>query len=273
MDLASVLGLFIAWVALLIGMQMAGCNLKCVWNPPALVLVVLGGLGGAVAVSGVQTVTSIPGVLRQVCARSGTDMLALARTLLAFARVARVEGLLALERLVADVGNSFLRRGIELALDGTSCEDIRGILETETYTAFRRLVAAESFFRSLGFFASSFGVIATTSSLVVNLQGATSPEKMGATIASSLSGLLYGLVFRTLVCASLANRIGVRAEEELFANAMLIEGVVALRAGEAPRHIYERMVSFLTEGHKWRNASSDLMRRESTTGRVRGILT
>ncbi|MGQ9784002.1 MAG: motility protein A [Armatimonadota bacterium] len=252
---------------------MAGCNLKCMWNPSALLLVVFGGLGGAVAVSGVHTVSSIPRVLRQVCVRGGTDMLALARTLLAFARVARVEGLLALERLVADIGNSFLRRGIELALDGTSCEDIRGILETETYAAFRRLVAAEDFFRSLGFFASSFGVIATTSSLVVNLRSVTSPEKMGTIIASSLSGLLYGLIFKTLVCSSLAHRIGAHAEEELFANTMLIEGVVALRAGEAPRHIYERMVGFLSGGQKWRSSTFDLMRHDSPARRVRGILT
>ncbi len=246
MDFTTLLGLFVALSALIVGWRFAGYWSGELVDLPVLLLVIAGSFGTAVASSNMRTLASIPGVLRKVWSGTYTDPTSLIRTMVALARLVRVEGLLSLERILPDIPNKFLKRGIELVIDGRPSQVIREIMEAEMLASYQRLIAVENFFNTIGYLAPSFGAVATVSILSANLASIEEPGKVSSAVASSLCGVLYGLLLRTLVCVPIGRKLRVTAEEELITHAMVVEGILALNASENPRILQDIMSAFLS---------------------------
>ncbi|MDH7603117.1 MAG: MotA/TolQ/ExbB proton channel family protein [Armatimonadota bacterium] len=248
MSIAALLGLFLAAGALIANWRLNGCCSKDLTDLPALLLVTVGASGAAIASSNVRTLSSIPRALSHLRSGDSRDPAALVRMIVSLAQLVRVEGLLSLERILPDMGSGFLRKGIELVLDGKPSHVIREILETEMLVSYQRLIAVEGFFQTLGFLAPSFGAVASVSSLSTNLSHVDAAGKLSSAVASSLCGVLYGLLLRSFICVPVSRKLRSTAEEELIAQTMLIEGVLSLNGSENPRTVQDRMSAFLHSG-------------------------
>src|SRR5579872_6805814 len=158
-----------------------------------------------------------------------------------FAERARREGLLALEEVTKSVEDPFLRKGIELAVDGTDPEELREILENDIASFRAEQKAGAKFFENMGGFAPTLGIIGTVIGLVHVLQNLSDPGKLGPLIASAFVATLWGVMSANVFWLPIANRLKRVSEIEIHHRELLIEGIISIQAGANPRIVQQRL--------------------------------
>jgi chemotaxis protein MotA len=164
---------------------------------------------------------------------------------LQYATLARKEGHLALESQIPEIKDRFLAKGIQLVVDGFSAETVRDILELEAEVEKQRHAVGKKMLEQLGTFAPAFGMVETLIGLVQMLSNLSDPSKIGAGMAGALVGTFYGAFAANMVFLPLAGKLDIRAKEEHLLRELMIEGAVAIQAGEKPALIKEKLLGFL----------------------------
>ena len=116
------------------------------------------------------------------------------------ANQARREGLLSLEQKLKDVDDSFLRRGLQLVVDGVESSRLRNMLETEIYCSNQRAKLGVEIFETAGGYAPTMGIIGTVMGLVNVLGNMSNPDELGPMIAVAFIATLYGIGTANLIC-------------------------------------------------------------------------
>ncbi|MBV9850305.1 MAG: flagellar motor protein [Armatimonadetes bacterium] len=245
MDLATLIGLVLAWGAFFGSIILEGGELKALMNPSAALLVFGGTLGASMIGFPLSTLTGLSGVVKNAFLGHKEDLTQVIKTLVSFAEKARREGLLALEEEARSVEDPFLRKGIQLAIDGTDPELVREIMETEIHHLGARHHQGANFFATMGGFAPTLGVIGTVSGLVHMLANLSDPGSMGPSIAAAFIATLYGVSTANLIFLPLSNKLKHASAEETHAREIVMEGILAIQAGDNPRIVEEKLKSFL----------------------------
>ena len=167
-----------------------------------------------------------------------------------FATTARKEGLLSLENELATLDDPFLRKGIELVVDGTDSELIREIMQTEIECQAERHREGARLFMTMGGLAPTLGVTGTVMGLIHMMAKINDPSTMGPAIASAFLATLYGVASANLLFLPIANKLTARSRQEHGVREMILEGLLALQAGETPIAIQQRLQSFLEPGQR-----------------------
>ena len=158
---------------------------------------------------------------------------------------ARREGILALESDVKDIPDEFLKKGLQMSVDGLEPQAIQEILITEVdYLRERHQLGAE-IFSTMGTFAPALGMIGTLIGLVQMLQTMDDPSAIGPAMAVALLTTFYGSVMANLICMPVAGKLRSRSKEESLTKEMIIEGVLSLTRGENPRILEQKMLAFI----------------------------
>lgn len=161
------------------------------------------------------------------------------------AAVARRDGLLALEEEMATIGDSFMIRGLEMVVGGSSKEEVQEVLDTEISYIEERHKTGKKIIDALGASAPAFGMIGTLIGLVQMLRTLEDPSQIGAGMATALLTTLYGAVVANLICIPLAGKLETRSREEILIRSVMVVGMVSLVEGHAPRAIQERLMAFV----------------------------
>jgi len=245
MDLATVIGLLLAWGAVVTSLALEGGSLQDIVNLPALVLVVVGTVGATLIGSSMKTVMAVPSIVRNALRTESLDQGEAIQTLVRLARKARMQGILTLEHDAARIKNRFLRKGVFLVVDGTPSVMVREILETEIVAMQERHKVGETFFTTLGGFSPTLGIIGTVMGLISMLAKLSEPGKMGHAIAAAFTATLYGVALANLVYLPIAAKLKSRTAEEVVTYEMIIEGILSIQAGDNPRVVQMRMAAYL----------------------------
>ncbi|MFH2001068.1 MAG: MotA/TolQ/ExbB proton channel family protein, partial [Planctomycetota bacterium] len=158
----------------------------------------------------------------------------------------RREGLLALENKLESLEDPFLTKGIRLIIDGFPTETVRDILEIDADQSSARHIMGKSIYDSMGAAAPAFGMIGTLVGLVQMLQNLDDPSKIGGGMAVALITTFYGAVMSNMVFLPLAGKLAQREKEEQLIRQIIIEGVIAIQAGDQPQLVEEKLKSFLS---------------------------
>ncbi|MFH0924832.1 MAG: MotA/TolQ/ExbB proton channel family protein [bacterium] len=170
-----------------------------------------------------------------------------------FATRARREGILALESASDEMNDPYLKKGIQLAVDGTEPGLVRDILETDLEQIEDRHNQGASIFDAFGYYAPAFGMVGTLMGLVQMLKSMDDPSKIGPAMAIALITTFYGAVAANFICMPIAAKLRIRSKEEALQKKVIIEGIALLQAGENPRVVEQKLNSFLPP--KMRKAS------------------
>ena len=163
-----------------------------------------------------------------------------------FAEKARREGLLALEAEAETLDDDFMKKGVELIVDGTDAELVREILETELSFLEERHRTGASIFDSMGASAPAFGMIGTLIGLILMLGNLSDPNAIGPGMATALITTLYGSFLANLLFIPIAGKLKLRSADEILNKQLVIEGILSIQAGENPRIVAEKMKAFLS---------------------------
>ena len=231
--------------ALVGSLLMEGGDVRSLVNLPAAFLVFGGTFGACLMSFKTQQITGVPGVLSRAFREKPTDPAELISTLVRFAERARREGLLALEVELRRTQDEFLKRAMRLAIDGADPETIREILATDIHFSQQRHRSSEAVFTTLGGFAPTLGIIGTVMGLVHMLSQLSDPGKMGPLIAGAFIATLYGVSSANLIFIPIANKLKTLSHEEALMQEVIVEGALAIQAGDNPRMVEERLKAFI----------------------------
>jgi len=245
MDVTTVVGLVLAFVLLGWSLTAGSSDLGLFMDAPALVMVA----GGTFAVTLVHfRAADLQGIAR-VMARAVLFRLPSPaqeiERIIAYANLARREGLLALEAKLQEVDDRFFSKGIQLVIDGFSAETVRDIMDLELSWQHQRHSAGKRMLDQMGTMAPAFGMIGTLVGLVQMLSNLSDPSMIGAGMAKALLTTFYGAVLANVVFIPLAGKLDVRAKEEALLRELMIEGIAAIQSGEKPQLIKEKLKGFL----------------------------
>ncbi|MFO7817600.1 MAG: motility protein A [Thermodesulfobacteriota bacterium] len=244
MDLATIIGIFLAFGLVVAAIVVGGSPLIFV-NFPAL-LIVLGGTIGATLINyPLGHVLGVIGVIKNTFFTKSKDPSSIIEQFMDYANRARREGILSLEPLLKEVDDSFLRKGLQLTVDGLEPQTIQEILETEiSYLEDRHETGAE-ILGIMGTFAPAMGMIGTVIGLVQMLKTMNDPSTIGPAMAVALLTTFYGALLANLLFNPMSGKLKARSKEEVLTREMVMEGILSISKGENPRIIAEKLNSYL----------------------------
>jgi chemotaxis protein MotA len=178
---------------------------------------------------------------------------ALIEKLIELSRRARVEGLLSLEKDINEMDDAFMKKALQLMVDGTEMDVLRILMHTELDYLEERHELGQSIFKSMAAYAPAFGMVGTLIGLIQMLQSLSDPSKIGAGMAVALVTTLYGVVFANLVFMPIAGKLKERSKQEILTRQLAIEGICSIQAGDNPRLLKDKLLTFLAP--KERNES------------------
>jgi chemotaxis protein MotA len=245
MDPATMIGAGLALVAIVGSLIMDGGNIGSMILIPPILLVFGGTIGAAIAGGVMSDAKRLPkSLVKAITAKVSTPHDGVA-IIVKMAEIARREGLLALESEVANVEDPFLRRALEMAIDGTDADEVAEILSTEVDTKRAADASAAKIFQDMGGYAPTIGIIGTVLGLVHVLGNLGDPSTLGGKIASAFVATLWGVMTANIFWFPLGNRLKRVSEAECDQMELVIEGVLAIQAGSNPRLVAAKLNSMV----------------------------
>ncbi|MBW1803921.1 MAG: motility protein A [Deltaproteobacteria bacterium] len=244
MDIATIVGVVSAFGLVCIAIFMGG-GLQLFINFPALMIVVGGTLGATLINYPLSDMVGVLNVVKKALFTRQISISEIVKRFVGFAQKSRKEGILALEGDIKEVKDEFLKKGIQLSIDGLEPQEIREILETEVdFIKSRHQLGAE-IFTTMGTFAPALGMIGTLIGLVQMLQTMDDPSNIGPAMAVALLTTFYGSIISNIVCLPVAGKLRRRSGEEVLTKEMAIQGIISLSNGDNPRILEQKIHAFI----------------------------
>lgn len=246
MDISSIVGLIVGVVALLVGMTLKGVTPDALLNPAAILIIIVGTIGAVVIAFPMDELKRVPklfGVIfKEQKLASDKELIALFSE---WADVARREGLLSLESKADDVQDLFLKNGLGLAIDGQKPDYIRDVLTEEVDAMSERHAAGALIFAQAGTYAPTLGVLGAVVGLIAALKDMNDIDALGYAISAAFVATLLGIFTGYVLWHPFANKLKRKSAVEVQQKMMMIEGILSVLEGEAPRVIEQKLASYL----------------------------
>ena len=240
MDLATIIGIVAAFV-LMVAAILIGGPLGAFIDYPSILLVLFGSVAiMAVGYPGSHLKNAVKVVMNAIrtSPRSPDQVLQLMREM---SSRARREGVLVLEDMANDQEDPFLKKGIQMVVDGHDPSAIEEVLYNEVDKITERHKSGAGFYEDLGAFAPAMGMIGTLIGLVQMLQNLSDPSAIGPAMAVALLTTLYGAVIANVVALPIAKKLKIRSDEEVAEKMLIVQGLLSILAGESPRFLVDRL--------------------------------
>lgn len=252
MDIASLVGIGLGALFLFIGCMSAVAYdfadfLKLFVFQWSSFLITVGGTAAATLIHyPLPHFLSIVPILKNVFSSSTEAPNEAIDILVSLAEKARREGLLSLESDVETQENEFLKKGIQLVIDGTDPELVREIMEIELEYLEERHKIGVGLFEAMGYYAPAFGLVGTLMGLIGMLNALGGDiNALGPMMAIALVTTLYGALLANFITLPIAGKLKVRSGEELQLKQVMIQGIICIQEGNNPRIVRQKLMSFL----------------------------
>jgi chemotaxis protein MotA len=244
MDIATILGVISAFGLVCIAIFMGG-GIELFANIPALMIVVGGTLGATMINYPLRDVFGVLNVVKKALFARNISVTELIKRFVVYAQKSRKEGILALENEIKEVNDEFLKKGVQLAIDGLEPQEISDILETEVEFVRSRHQLGAEIFSTMGAYAPALGMIGTLIGLVQMLQTMDDPSRIGPAMAVALLTTFYGSIMANIMCLPISGKLKTRSKEEVLTKEMAIQGIVSLSNGDNPRILEQKLQAFI----------------------------
>jgi len=244
-DRGLVLGILIAFGAIITGIAATAIGISY-FLQPAGALIVLGGTMGVILITTpVHALLDSARRVKELFSIRQVNREALVEEIVQYARVARRDGMLALEPLAHKASSRLLRDAILLSLDSTDRIDLRALLETDLRMRERQGEMDAKVLEVAGGFAPTIGILGTVVGLIDVLRHFSNVTSVGHGIGTAFVSTIYGLALANLVLLPIANRIRARVADTFEVQELILESVIAIADGAHPFAIRQRLSSFL----------------------------
>jgi len=245
MDILSLLGLLLAACAILIGAILKGAGIKALGSSAAFMIVIVGTIAAICVQTPMQVMKRALAILPWVFRPPAIQRAELITKMVEWSNTARKQGLLGLESLIERESDDFLRKGLQLVVDGSEPDVIRSVLEVDLQNREQADNRAAKVFEGMGIYAPTLGIIGAVLGLMAVMQNLADPSKLGRGIAAAFVATIYGIGLANLFFLPVANKLKVAIQSLSQSREMVIEGMISIAQGENPRSIEAKLQGYL----------------------------
>lgn len=250
MDIATLIGLIGAAAMIVMAILTSGGSLMTYMDVPSFFMTVIGSylvLFVQVSMSEALGVFNVMGLAFRI-PKFGEQ--AIITKLMAFSDKARREGLLALEEELEDLDDEFMKKGLRLVVDGTDAEIIRTLMDNELNQMQGRHAAKISVVDAWSKLAPGMGMLGTVTGLIAMMKNLEDKSQIGPNMAVALITTFYGAIMANVILIPMVGKLKDQDAAETKVKEMIIEGVLSIQAGDNPRILALKLLSFLKPGER-----------------------
>lgn len=245
MDKISILGLLIGVSAIIGGQVIDGGHLGSIVQPTAFLIVVGGTLGAVMLQSPYTTFMRGIRMLHWVYYPPVVNYQDLIQQIFLWSQISRRDGLLALESVTYQLNDSFMRKGLNLLVDGTDPDRLREVLEVEISAYEDEMKLSARIWEAAGGYSPTIGILGAVLGLIHVMESLADPTKLGSGIAIAFVATIYGVGLANLVFIPIAHKLKMHIDRLVVQREMIVDGLVGIANGENPRLIENRLKSYL----------------------------
>ncbi|PPS22875.1 flagellar motor protein MotP [Brachyspira murdochii] len=248
MDIIVPICLLFPLVINLFGIIGSGGTVQHFIDIASVIVVIGGGANSLIMANDISTILGVPKAVKVLLQKPAYSEDQIIITLISFSEKARREGLLVLEDDIQEVSDPFLKKGMQLVVDGTDPELVKNILNTEIDNIEARHDSVRKVFDDAASLFPAWGMIGTLIGLVIMLRslgGGGGVEAIGSGMAVALITTYYGSVIANGFALPISGRLAARHSSEAMVKSIMLEGILSIQAGDNPRIVKDKLVSFL----------------------------
>jgi chemotaxis protein MotA len=245
MDILSLIGIVLGVVAIVGGAVAKGAGLSSLWSAAAFIIVILGTLAAILVQTPMPTFRRALGIFGWIIKPPEDHGRQLLNQINGWSARARKDGLLGLEADIGKLTDPFLRKGLQMLVDGNEPDTLRKVLEIDLHSQEQSDLAAAKVFEGMGIYAPTLGIIGAVLGLMAVMQNLADPSKLGVGIAAAFTATIYGIASANLFFLPVAAKLKSVIRQRARTHELVIEGLIAIAEGENPRNIESRLQGYL----------------------------
>ena len=245
MDKLTLLGLVVGLTGIMTGQMLEGGGLAIMFQGAAFLIVFGGTLGAVMVQCPTKVFVMAIRMGRWAFVTPALPSQELAKQLTEWSALARREGILALEARASAIDDPFLKKGLQLLVDGNSAEKIREVLDVDTHSWEQLRWQSARVWEAAAGYSPTIGIIGAILGLMQVMQNLSEPSKLGGGIAVAFVATIYGVAFANLLFLPIANKLKSIIMQQTDMREMVVDGLVGIANGDNPRLIEIRLQSHL----------------------------
>jgi len=249
MDLATILGILFG-AACLIGSILISGELSAYYDLSSIFITVGGGLASTLICYKISDFINVFRVIPQAFKNQKTRAIDTIALMVKLSEKTRREGLLSIEAELEEIDDPFIKRSLQLVVDGAESETIKDFMDMEIENLEARHRVGISIFKTLGAQFPAWGMIGTLLGLVLMLRNLDDPSSVGPAMSVALITTFYGAILANFICLPIANKLQINSENEVHIKELIAEAVISIQAGENPKTMEYKLGVFLTPAER-----------------------
>lgn len=251
-DILTVIGITVGFGMMLWGMAMVSITeysigqLKLFWDISSVIITIGGSFCALLIAYPFNTFKKLFKIIIQAFRESEKSAPDIIGEFILLSRKARREGLLSLEDEISSIEEDFLKKGLQMVVDGIEPETIREIMDLEISEMERRHKEGIEMLRTWGGYAPAFGMAGTLIGLIQMLANLSDSSQIASGMAKALITTFYGSLMAYLIFNPMAANLALKSEQEVAIRDMMLEGILSIQSGVNPRIVEEKLMSYLS---------------------------
>ena len=246
-DKSSFGGLIVGIGGIIAGLILEGGKISQILQPTAAMIVFGGTLGAIMLQFPLAVVFRAFRRLATVFFEHKLDPQQMIRQLVAYANKARKDGIVSLDAELPAISDTFLKKSLMLAVDGTEPQELRKMMQLELDNQAEYEENIPKVFESAGGFSPTIGIIGAVLGLIQVMQHLDNLDEVGRGIAVAFVATVYGVGSANLFFLPSSGKLRFRIREEQILREMTLEGVVSILEGMNPRMLETKLLGFLKD--------------------------
>jgi chemotaxis protein MotA len=267
-DLATLAGIALAMAGIIGGLLLEKGSIKDVSQGTAAMIVLGGTLGAVLVTNPLHIVLRGLRALGDVFFEPANPFPEAIEQLIQYATQARKNGIVSLEAEAGRIADPFLKKGINLAVDGTDLNELRKMMETDIALSEHSAEAVAKVWESAGGYAPTIGIIGAVMGLIQVMKHLEDIKEVGHGIAVAFVATVYGVGCANIFFLPAANKLKARARQASLLKEMILEGIVGIVEGLNPKLIRVKLDGFNEQPSSERTAET--AKEPAPAGAVKG---
>lgn len=245
MDFNSIIGIIIALTAVFGGQALEGGHPGSLIQFTSLAIVLGGTLGAVLLQSPLRQFVLGMKMSRWIFVPPRLDAGGLLEHIAIWSSISRKEGLLALDTRIQGIDDPFIKKGLQLVVDGTEPQVLKQVLEVEIETFDELHRQGARVWEAAGGYAPTIDILGAVMGLIQVMENLSDPTRLGAGIAVAFVATIYGVGLANLAFLPIANKLKSLISRQVLMREMLVDGLVGIAKGENPRLITGRLQGYI----------------------------
>jgi chemotaxis protein MotA len=244
-DFLSIFGLALALCAVLVGAVLKGAGLMALVSAAAFMIVVVGTIAAILVQTPLPVMRRALGIFSWVVRPPARDGNFLIAKIVDWSNIARKQGLLGLEPMIDREPDPFVKKALQLLVDGSEPDSISNVMNVELHVREHADITAAKVFEGMGVYSPTLGIIGAVLGLMAVMQNLADPTRLGHGIAAAFTATVYGIGLANLFFLPVSAKLKVIIHRQTQMREMVIDGMLSIAQGENPRAIESKLQGYL----------------------------